>query len=149
MVIADYARDLPCSIFELPEVNESALPYADLFVARMMKTVYAGFERAVSLHVEGLQRDKLTRGLSADIFLDAIGERGLAQRDAALVVVELDVVSEERFEFLQVAFVVGIKQRRIQRGDGPVEFGLIGDLIERQGVLREQRREEQRKTEGR
>jgi hypothetical protein len=61
-----------------------------------------------------LQRpgDEVTPRLPADVLLDALDERVASPRDAALVVVELDVLDEERSEALQVARVVRLEQLR-------------------------------------
>src|SRR5207248_6642681 len=92
VVIADYARDLPGSILELPEMNE--LPFADpfgIFVSGMMKPVHPRLQHPVSLHRENLQRDELSRNLTADILLNTVGQSGFTQSDPALIVIELRV----------------------------------------------------------
>src|SRR6185503_4159684 len=136
MVITDYARDLPRTVFVLPQVDESALTDPDLsLVARMVEAMDPGFKRAVAFHVEGLHADEFTRCRPANVFLHAVGERLFSQRHSALIMIELDVVHEKRLELSQVTFVVGIKQSRIEGRDGPVEDFLICDLVERKDVL--------------
>jgi hypothetical protein len=112
VVITDDSRDLPRTVFVLPKVDESALTDSDLsLVARMVEAMDPGLQRAVGFHVKSLQADKFARGLSTNVFLHAVGERLFSQGQSGLVVIELDIVHEERLELLQVAFVVGIQQR--------------------------------------
>src|SRR6185437_1416188 len=96
MVITDHSRNLPCAIFVLPQVNKPAFPDSYFsFMPWMVKAVHAGFKCAVSFHVENLHAHQFSRRLAANVFLDTIGERLLAQREAALIVVELDVIHKE------------------------------------------------------
>ena len=117
MVIADDAGDLPRSVFPLPKVNE--LAFADtlgILMPRMMEAMHACFEQSISFHVINLQRsgDELAGHLSADVLPDGVSQRRFAQRHSALIVIELHVVDEERFELVQVALVVGVEERCIQ-----------------------------------
>ena len=59
VIVVHHPRDLPSSIFVLPEMYESSFPDAHLFMPGMMKTVHAGFERAVSLHVKSLHSSRV------------------------------------------------------------------------------------------
>src|SRR5689334_3580534 len=118
MVVADDPRDFPGAIFVLPEVNEAGLAHAfGIFVPRMVEAVDAHFDRAVSLHVMNLQgsRDEFPSHFAADVFLYAVCERRSAERDTALIVIELDVVREERRKLFEVAAIVGIKESGIER----------------------------------
>src|ERR1700740_1336964 len=114
MVVADDAGNLPDAIFVLPEVNEAGLADAfGVFVPRMVEAVDAHFDRAISFHVVNLQRsgNEFASRFAADVFLYAISERRSAERDAALIVIELDVVREERGKLFQIAAIVGIEER--------------------------------------
>lgn len=113
MIVANHTCDLPRSVPVLPQVNEPSFADSNLLVAGMMKAVHARFNRAVSLHVEGLHADEFSRGFSADVLLHAVGKGVLAQGDATLIVVELNIVHKEGRKLLQVAFVVGVEQCRI------------------------------------
>ena len=138
VVIADHAGDLPGSIFVLPQMNELTFANSDgVFVAGMVKAVNPDFERAVSLHVIDLQRpgNEFARGGATNVFLYAFGEGRVAKRDSALIVIKLHAVGDEGRKLRQVAVVVGGEQSRIERGDGLVEFRLIGDFVERQDFL--------------
>src|SRR2546430_1807654 len=99
MVVADDAGDLPSAIFVLPEVNETGLAHAfRVFVPRMVEAVDAHFDSAISLHVVNLQRsgNEFPSHFVANVFLYAVSERRSAKSDTALIVIELDVVGEEK-----------------------------------------------------
>src|SRR2546423_12320288 len=98
----------------------------------MMEAMHARLQHAVSLHVEHLKRagNQLTGRLAADVFLDAIGECRLAQSNAPLIVIELDVIHKEGSELFEVTFVVGIKQRRIECRAGTVKILLILNFVQ-------------------
>src|SRR5271155_4307327 len=111
------------------------LAFADPFgiiVAGVVEAVYAHLDKAVILHVVDLQRsgDEFARDLAADVFLDAVGQSRLAQGDAALIVVELDIVHKEGCELVKVAPVVSIEQRSIKSGAGAVKLLLTLNLVE-------------------
>src|SRR5437868_5474942 len=110
MVVADDAGDLPSAIFVLPEVNETGLAHAfRVFVPRMVEAVDAHFDSAISLHVVNLQRsgNEFASHFATDVFLYAVSERHFADRDTALIVIELDVVGKKRSKLFQVATIVG------------------------------------------
>ena len=133
VVVADDAGDFPGAVFVLPQMNELALANPlGVFMAGVMETVDAGFQGAVALHVKDLKSsgNEFAGGFAADVFLDAVGQCGFAEGDAALIVIKLDVVDEERGELLQITFVVGIEKRGIERGDSLVEFRLGFDVFE-------------------
>jgi hypothetical protein len=137
VIVANYTRDLPCSILVLPEVDKPSLTHSNFLVAGMMKAMGAGLERAVTFHMESLQgtRNEFASGLAADVFLNTFGEGIPAQGDTALIVVELHVIHEERSKLLQVTSIVGIEQGRIERRNGSVEVSLRLDLFEGQYFL--------------
>ncbi len=87
---------------------------------------------------------ELAGDAAADVFADALGEGGVAEGEAAVVVVELDVVGDERGELGEVAAVVGVEEGGVEGEEGGVELGLAVDLVEaggwRQAGLREWRR---------
>ena len=72
MVVAEHARDLPRSIFVLPQVNELPFTVPDLRMSRMMKPMRAHLDRAVTLHVIDLERagNELARSRSTNILFD-------------------------------------------------------------------------------
>lgn len=133
MVVADDASDLPDAIFVLPEVNETGFAHAfGVFMARVMEAVGAHFDGAIPLHVVNLQcsGNEFASRFSANVLLHAFRERHFTERDAALIVVELDVVGKERGKFLEVAAIVRIEERGIERRNRFVEFRLIFDVVE-------------------
>src|SRR4051812_44913718 len=98
MVVTHNTCDLPCTVLELPQVNELPFAYAlGILVPRMVKAVHTEFEHAVSLHVVDLQRarDKLARHLSADVVLDAVGQGRAAERHSTLIVKKLDIFIDQ------------------------------------------------------
>src|SRR5256885_1627667 len=138
MVVADDAGDLPSAIFVLPEVNETGLAHAfRVFAPRMVEAVDAHFDSAISLHVVNLQRsgNEFPSHFAANVFLYAVSERRSAKSGTALIVIELDVVGEERRKLFEVAAIVGVKESAIERGNGFVQFGLRFDVVERQHSL--------------
>src|SRR5437762_1105757 len=56
------------------------------------------FDSAISLHVVNLQRsgNEFPSHFVANVFLYAVSERRSAKSDTALIVIELDVVGEEK-----------------------------------------------------
>src|ERR1700681_1300833 len=146
VVVAHDAGDFPGPVFVLPQVNEFA--FADpfgVFVAGMVEAVNAHFDRSVSLHIKDVQAagNEFPRRLAANVFLDAVGQGCSAQGHAALVVIELDVFVNEGSELVEIAFVVGVKQRGIESGDRAVELLLVLNLVERRDGLGEGRADEQ------
>lgn len=131
VVVAEDAADLPGAVFVDPEVDEVG---------------FAGgggvpvFEEAVGAHLDGSDAlhgvdlegagGELAGDVAADVFADAFGEGGAAEGEAALVVVELDVVGDEAFEGGEVAGVVGGEEGGVEGEDGGFEFGLGVDLVE-------------------
>src|ERR1700730_11038380 len=119
-------------------MNELAFADSDgVFVAGMVKAVNTDFERDVSLHVIDVQRrgNEFARGGAENVFPYAFGDGRVAKSDSALIVVKLHAVGDEGRKLRQVAAIVGVEQSRIERGDGLVEFRLIGDFVERQDLL--------------
>src|SRR5713226_562086 len=127
VVVADHPCNLPCSVFVLPQMDK--LPFANplrVFMPRVVEAVHPHLHRAIALHVIDLQRprNQFPRHFVADILLDAIGQFLPAERHAALIMIELHVVYEECRELFQVAPVIGIEQRHIQRCDGLIQLRL-------------------------
>lgn len=138
MIVADDARDFPGAVFVLPEVNETGFAHAfGVLMPRVVEAVDAHFDSAVSLHVMDLQcsGDEFASSFAANVFLHALRERSFAKSDTALVVIELDVVGEERRKLFQVAPIVGVEESCIKRGNGFVEFWLRFDVVERRHGL--------------
>lgn len=133
MVVADDAGDLPGVVFIRPQVDKLAFAKRlCVIVAGVVEEVCSHLNRANAFHGMNLQRafQKLARDLAADVVFDAFRQLRFAESDAALVVVELDVIGKERGEIRQVAGVVGFKKRRIKSGDDLDQFFLRFDFIE-------------------
>src|SRR5579859_207166 len=138
VVVADDAGYFPGAILVLPEVNEAGLSHAfGVFVAGMVEAVDAHFDRAVSLHVVNLQSsgNKFASHFATDVFFDAVCERYSAERDASLIVVELNVIGEERRKLFEVAVIVGIEESGIERRNRFIQFCLRLDVVERRHGL--------------
>ena len=122
MVIeADDAGDLPHSVLVLPEVDELGLADRGGFlVSGMMEAVDADLDRAVVGNGIDLERagNEFPGDLATDIVLDCLDESGASAAQAGLVVIELDIVGNQRSEFFQIAVVVGVEELSIQRLDG-------------------------------
>ena len=76
MIVADDSRNLPCSVFVLPQMNELSLANAlFVFISRVMKAVNTHFDCAIAFHVVNLQRswNKFARRFATDILFHAIG----------------------------------------------------------------------------
>src|SRR6202050_2096277 len=97
VVEANDARDLPHSVFVLPELNKLRL--ADgigSLVSGMVETMNPDFHRAVVGDGIDLKsaRNQFARHLAADVVLDAIDKSLPSACQAGLVVVELQVVCQ-------------------------------------------------------
>lgn len=133
VVVADDPGDFPGAVFVLPQMNELALANRlGVLMPGVVEAMDADFHGAVALHVINLKcsGNEFAANFAADVLLDAVGQCGFAEGDAALIVIKLDVVDEERGELLQVTFVVGIEKRGVERGDGFVQFLLGFDVFE-------------------
>lgn len=132
MVVADFAGDLPFAVFVLPQTDVFA--FAGWVVGFwMQKAVRAQLHRAVTLHVICLKRSRnefASNIASTNIFLDAFGQLGGAQRDSTLIVVELDVFREKTTKCAQVAAIVSVEERQAQRHDHFVQVRLILNAFE-------------------
>ena len=84
---------------------------AGFLVSGMMETVDADLDRAVVGNGIDLERagNEFTGHLATDIVLDSLDERWASAAQAGLVVIELDIVGDQRSEFLQIAVVVGVE----------------------------------------
>ena len=121
MVEADDAGDLPHSVLVLPEVDEFGLADgAGFLVSGVMETVDADLDRAVVGNGIDLERagNEFTGHLATDIVPDSLDESWASAAQAGLVVIELDIVGDQRSEFFQIAVVVGVEELGIQRLDG-------------------------------
>src|SRR5690349_24752633 len=120
----------------------------------MVEAVDAHFDRAISLHVVHLQRsgNEFASHFAADVFLYAVSERHSAERDTALIVIELDVFGKKGRKLFQIAAIVGIKESGIERGNGFVQLCLRFDVVERRhslsGGARDENCEQQQKQQG-
>jgi len=120
VVEPDDTSDLPYSIFVLPEVNELRL--ADrlgILVSGMMETVNTDLHRAILGNGVYLKRpwNEFSGHLATDVVLHALNQSLPSAAQAALVMIELQIVGQQRSEFLQIAMVVGVEKFGIQRLD--------------------------------
>ena len=121
VVEADDAGDLPHSIFVLPEVDEFGLADgAGFLVSGVMETVDADLDRAVVGDGIDLERagNEFSGDFAADVVLDPFDEGLPSAAQAGLVVIELDIVGDQRSKFLQIAVVVRVEELGIQGLDG-------------------------------
>ena len=121
VVEADDAGDLPHSVLVLPEMNELGLADgAGFLVSGVMEAVDADLDRAVVGNGIDLERagNEFPGDFATDIVLDCLDESWASAAQAGLVVIELDIVGDQRSEFLQIAVVVGVEELGIQRLDG-------------------------------
>jgi len=102
MVVTQHARQFPNAVLALPQLDEARFTGS---VGRlgfwMHKAVHAHLDGSVALHVIDLQRtgDEHPLGVaSTDVVFNAFRELLPAQRYAALVVIELDVVRQQAIE---------------------------------------------------
>ena len=72
---------------------------------RVVEAMDAHLDRAVALHVIHLQRtgNEFAGRFAADILLYAVGQCGLAESEATLIVVKLDIIDKERTELRRAA----------------------------------------------
>ncbi len=93
---------------------------AGFLVSGVMETVDADLDRAVVGNGIDLERagNEFSGDLATDIVLDSLDESLASAAQAGLVVIELDIVGDQRSEFLQIAVVVGVEELGIQRLDG-------------------------------
>src|ERR1700704_5006310 len=111
MVEADDTSDLPYSIFVLPQVNEFRL--ADrlrILVSRMVETMDTDLHRAVFGNGVNLNRpgNEFSSHFAADIVLNTFHQSLPSDTQAAFIVIELQIVCQQRSEFLQIAMVIGV-----------------------------------------
>ena len=121
MVEADDAGDLPHSVLVLPEVDEFGLADgAGVLVSGMMEAVDADLDGAVvgdGIDLEGAGNE-FSGDFAADVVPDSLDERCASAAQSGFVVVELDVVGDQRSEFFQIAVVVGVEELGVQGLDG-------------------------------
>src|SRR5579859_951768 len=138
VVVTHHPGNSPRAVLVLPEVDEAA--FADtfgIFVAGMMETMNAHFNRSIAFHVKDLQggRQEFARRLTANVFLYAFGQGRAAKSNSTLIVIELDVFVEELGKRFQIAGVVSVEHLFVQSRDGLVQVGLRLDLVERKDSL--------------
>jgi len=114
MVEANHPGHLPRSVFFLllPELNE--LCFADRLgrlVTRMVKAVHPNLHGAIVGNRVHLERPghELASHFAADVVLDGLNECRASPAQAGLIVIELEIVGEQRSEFLEIAMVVGVE----------------------------------------
>lgn len=130
MVVAEDAADLPGTLSVDPEHGEVGFSGGD-GVAIFEEAVRAHLDRADAFHGIDLEGagGELPGDVAADVLADAFGEGGVAEGDAALVVVELNVFGKEGGEFGEVAAVVRVEDGGVEGADGGLELGLGVDLV--------------------
>src|ERR1700756_367985 len=127
MVIeADDAGYLPGAVFlVLPEGDEPG--FSDVAgVAGVVEAVDADLYGSVignGIDLEG-SGDEFPGDLAADVVLDSVDKHLTADGQAGFVVVELEILGDQRTQRSQVAVIVGIEELRIERLNGFEE--LIG-----------------------
>src|ERR1700690_3921739 len=121
----------------------------------MMEAVNADFDGTVSIYGIHLERsgDEFAGNLAADVLLESVNQGLLADAESTLVVIELHIIREIVSEIRQVAGVVHIEDRGIQRRNGAEEFvgGRCGLRRLRLGECagkREKRDEQQHSSKG-
>lgn len=116
MVIdADDPRYLPDPVFVLPDVDELGFA-GGLVIAGMAEPVYADLDRAEvrqRIHFER-SRNQDSRHFAADVVLDRFDGGRTRPAQPGYVVVELQVVCQQRAEFLQIAVIIGVEQLSVQ-----------------------------------
>ncbi len=92
---------------------------------------------AIALHVMHLQCpwNEFPGHFATDIFLNTVSQILSTERHATLIVIELHVINEEAAEFFQIAAVIRIEKRRIQRCDGLFQFHLRFNVFQRRNSL--------------
>jgi len=122
VVEADDARQLPASIFELPELHEFRI--ADILgVVGMGEAMHADLDGSVAFERIHLQRSRneLALHLAADVVLDAVQQALFAHRQSSLIVVELQIVGHHRSHLRQIAMVIGIEERSVESRNGLIQ----------------------------
>src|SRR6266487_3819278 len=120
VVEADDTSDLPYSIFVLPEVNELRLAdRLSSLVSRMVEAVNAYLYCAVVGDGVDLKRAgyEFSGHLATNVILHTLNQSLPSVAQSALVMVKLQIVGQQRSEFLQIAMVVGVEKFGIQRLD--------------------------------
>src|SRR5580658_3128429 len=123
MVEADGTRDLPGAVLVVPQRDEFCL--ADVLrVTGVMKAVNADLNGAVVLQRVDLERvgnESPLNFAGADVVLDGVEKRLLADGEARFVVIELEAILDQRPERLEVAGVVSVEEFCVERADGREE----------------------------
>src|SRR5260370_373174 len=120
VVEADNTSDLPYPIFVLPELNELRLTdRVGIVVSGMVEAVNTDLHRAIVGNGVYLKRprNEFSGHLATDVVLYSVNQSLPSAAQAGLVVIELQVVGQQRAEFLQIAMVVGVERFGIQRLD--------------------------------
>src|SRR5216683_2504696 len=120
VVEADNTSDLPYPIFVLPELNELRLTdRLGIVVSGMVESVNTDLHRAIVGNGVYLKRprNEFSGHLATDVVLYSVNQSLPSAAQAGLVVIELQVVGQQRAEFLQIAMVVGVEKFGIQRLD--------------------------------
>ena len=128
VIITDDSRNSPCAVFVLPQMDKPGLAdWLCVVVPRVVKAVNTNLNCTIALHLIDLQTvwNEFSGHLAADIFLYAISQILFAECHPALIVIKLDVIGEERREFLQVTTVIGVEQCRVERCDDIIKL-LLG-----------------------
>src|SRR5947209_14760640 len=117
MIVADRACQLPLPVVVPPERYELCFAPGVLRMYGLMKPVHTNLHRSVTVQRVDFQRPwyKCPLHLATDVLLDGCKERILADREACLVVIKLQVIGDHGAQRFQIAAVVGLTEFRIQR----------------------------------
>src|SRR5207237_5887699 len=88
-------------------------------VGGMVETVSGEVDRGIvgnGVDVKG-RWNEVAGELATDVVLHSLNEGWPSAAQAALVMIELQIVGQQRSEFLQIAMVVGVEKFGIQRLD--------------------------------
>src|SRR5207247_8563474 len=90
-----------------------------ILVSWMVETVNADLHRAIVGNGVYLERpgNEFSGHLAADVVLHTFDQSLPSAGQAAFVMIELQIVSQQRSEFLQIALIVGVEQLGIKRLD--------------------------------
>src|SRR6266550_4509428 len=116
VVEAYHPSDLPYSIFVPPQVNELRLANIPGILG-MVETMNPDLHRSIVGNGVHLKRsgNEFSGHLATNIILHTLNRSLPSDAQAALVMIALQIVGQQRSEFLQIAMVVGVEKFGIQR----------------------------------
>src|SRR5579864_5993776 len=111
VVVTDHSRNFPGTVFVLPKMDKPSFAHSLCVVMpRVVEAVHTHLDRARARHVVDRQSagNEFSGHLAANICRYTIGQFLFAECYATLIVIKLDIVGDERCEFLQITTVVSI-----------------------------------------